>query len=157
MLVVTGAGLLSLMRRQGVLGRTARLGAAACVVGLATLAAAVVLQSVFFGDDFELMPWFVGPGVLALALGIALLGWAILRSGVLPGWSGISLLVGAALLLGANEQTSAVLLAVPFGLAWMAAGVALLRQRSEGTAVTQSEGAHPDQIRLRSRAARPPG
>jgi hypothetical protein len=29
-------------------------------------------------------------------------------------------------LLGANEQTSAVLLAVPFGVAWLATGAALL-------------------------------
>jgi hypothetical protein len=47
-------------------------------------------------------------------------------SGVVPPWLGLALLGGALLLLATNEQTSAVLLAIPFGLAWTATRAFLL-------------------------------
>lgn len=72
------------------------------------------------------MPVFVVPGLVALVVGLALLGWTILRSGILPKWLGAVLLFSAVLMLGTNEQTARVLLAAPFGLVWAAAGLALL-------------------------------
>ena len=118
MLVASGTGLLGMIRRQGRLSRAAVVGATLALVGLCLLTVAVTVQAVFFPDgDFDLMPFLVGPGVLLLAAGLAAVGWTVLRSGVLPRWAGASLLVGAVLILAANEQTDAVLLAVPFGIA----------------------------------------
>ena len=78
------------------------------------------------------MPWLVGPGVVALAIGIALVGWTLLRSPAVPRWAGVLLIVGAALMALSNEQTSMVLLVIPFGLAWAATGIALaLRARTD--------------------------
>lgn len=68
------------------------------------------------------------------AVGLAVIGWTVLRSGVLPTWAGIALLAGALLMLGANEQTSLVLLVIPFGLAWAATGLRLLLRRPSVTA-----------------------
>ena len=52
----------------------------------------------------------------------------VLRAGVLPSWVSALLVVTGVLLLFANEQTSRILLALPFGLTWVAAGVVLLRR-----------------------------
>ena len=71
------------------------------------------------------MPLFVLPGVLALVAGFLLLGVAVLRAGVVPRWAGGLLVVGALALLGFNDQNAQALLAIPFGLAWMAIGAAL--------------------------------
>ena len=130
MMVASGAGLLQLVRRRGRLGWTGAVGATACAVGIVLLALATALQEIFYDGDFAWMPVFVGPGVIALAVGLALVGWTIRRSRVVPSWAGVCMLVGALLLLGANEQTAAVLLAAPFGLAWLATGAALLSGRS---------------------------
>ena len=138
MMVASGAGLLLLIRRRGRLGRTGVVGATACGFGVAVLAVATGLQGFIYHGDFALMPVFVGPGVIALAVGVALVGWTVLRSRVLPSWAGVSLLVGGALLLGANEQTDAVLLAVPFGVAWLAIGVVLMLRRTEATPAASS-------------------
>lgn len=131
LLVASGSGLLVMIRQRGPLPRTAVVGAALATTGLVVLAGAVSVQALLFPDgDFDLMPFLVGPGVLLLAAGLAAVGWTVLRSGVLPRWAGASLLVGAVLILGSNEQTNAVLLAVPFGIAWIASGLALVARRS---------------------------
>jgi hypothetical protein len=49
----------------------------------------------------------------------------IFRSQVLPRWASAMLIVGAVAMIGFNEQTSAVLLAIPLGLAWVAVGFVL--------------------------------
>lgn len=126
LLLASGAALLVLIRRQARLGWTGGLGAASCAIGVAVLALGSALQSLFFAGDFPLMPLFVLSGVPAFAAGGVLLGWTVLRSRVLPMWSGLSLLLGALFLLGADEQTSVVLFAAPLGLAWVAIGVNLL-------------------------------
>ena len=136
MLVACGAGLLVLVRRHGRLGRTGVAGAGACGLGLALLAAATGIQALFYDGDFPLMPAFVIPGVAALVVGLLLVAWTVLRARVVPAWAGTALLVGAALMVGANEQTAAVLLAVPFGLAWFATGVMLLLPSPEREAST---------------------
>ena len=133
MMVASGAGLLVLIRRHGSLGWTGVVGATACGFGVAVLGLGIALQRLVYGPDFHWMPLFVAPGVTALVVGLALVGWTVLRSRVVPSWVGVGLLVGAVLLLGVNEQTGAVLLAVPFGMAWLAAGAALLLRRGEAT------------------------
>jgi hypothetical protein len=141
LMVLSGAGLVLLVRRTGRLGRMGVAGAALCGLGVLTLAVAVVLQELVYGEDWDGMPYAVGPGVAALVVGAVLLGWTVLRSSLLPRWSGIALIVGALLLLGSNEQTSAVLLAVPLGLAWAATGLVLVlrAQALAGSRATASE------------------
>ena len=90
-----------------------------------------VAQSIFYNGDFWAMPYFVVPAALALVAGFVLLGVAILRLGVLPRWSAALLIAGALALLGMNEQTTQVLLAIPFGVAWAAIG-AVLWSRGDG-------------------------
>lgn len=69
------------------------------------------------------------PGILAVIAGFVLVALFILRSGVLPRWLGLFLLVSSVLLLAANEQTVTVLLAIPFGLAVATVGVYMWRVR----------------------------
>ena len=133
LMLASGFGLLLVVRRAGALGWTGTTGAALCAAGAATLAVAVTVQGTVAGGDWGWMPWFVGPGVLLLAVGAVLVGWTVLRSPAVPRWVGASLILGAALLALSNEQTAAILLAVPFGVAWAAMGVVLvLRPRTGG-------------------------
>lgn len=126
LMLASGVGLLGEVRSTGPLGRVGTIGAALCGLGTLSLATGVALQQLAADGDFDRMPWFVGPGVALIALGAGLVGWTVLRSSVVPRWAGAALIVGAALLILANEQTAAVLLAVPFGLAWSTTGAALL-------------------------------
>lgn len=133
LMLASGAGLLAVVRRAGRLGWTGTAGAALCASGVATLTVAVALQELVAGGDWTWMPWFVGPGVLLLAAGAILVGWTVLRSPAVPRWVGAGLIVGASLLVLSNEQTAAVLLVVPFGVAWVTLGVVLaLRARTGG-------------------------
>ncbi len=123
--VAGAAGLLVLARR---LGRFGRMGNAALIigaVGVALLVVAGLIQALFFGGNFPLMPYFVIPGVLALIVGFVLLGIAVLRAGMLPRWVAVLFIVGALAMLGFNEQTWRTLMAIPFGVAWVAVGYVL--------------------------------
>src|SRR3989337_474084 len=82
-------GLVVLVRRLGRFGKTGNAGFAIGAVGAALLVTSGLIQALFFGGDFPLMPYFVIPGVLALVVGFVLLGVAILRAGVLPRWAAL--------------------------------------------------------------------
>ncbi len=88
------------------------------------MAAGVVAIS---DPDFEQMPGLVVPGVLLALVGLLLLAWAIYRADLLPTWLTVLVLVCVLLLAAVNEQTSRVLLAVPFAAAWMLVGLVVLR------------------------------
>ena len=81
---------------------------------------------------------FVLAGIMLVVLGLVVLAVVVWRSRVLPRGLVVAVLLTALLLPLANEQTRLVLLAVPFGLAWAAAGVWLLasggRPASSGAA-----------------------
>jgi hypothetical protein len=134
MLAVSGVGLLLLTRRKrggrGAMAATAGIAGAAGLVLL--LAAGVV--STFVDDDWEGMPGLVVPGVALLALGLVLVAVVVIRARVLPTPLSALLLATVVTLPFANEQTSRILLAVPFGLTWLGAGVLLLRSSEDGTA-----------------------
>ncbi len=123
--VAGAAGLVIFARSAGRFGRMGKTGAVIGAVGAALLVIAGVVQTLFFGGDFPLMPYFVIPGMLALIAGVLLFGVAILRAGVLPRWIAALIIVGALAMLGANEQTARVLLTIPFGVAWVAVGYVL--------------------------------
>jgi hypothetical protein len=97
------------------------------VAGIAFLASGLVIARYFPVYAENAMPAFVIPGIVLLAVGVVMIAVVILRSRVLPRWAGIPLLIGAAFLLLANEQTAAVLLVVPLGIAWALVGIALWR------------------------------
>jgi hypothetical protein len=118
-------GLVVLARRLGRFGKTGNAGVAIGAVGAALLVVSGLIQALFFGGDFPLMPYFVIPGVLALVVGFVLLGIAILAAGVLPKWAALLLIVGALGMLGFNEQTALALMAIPLGVAWVAVGYVL--------------------------------
>jgi hypothetical protein len=97
-----------------------------------TLLLAAGVVSTFVDDEWDGMPGLVVPGVVLLTVGLALTSIVVVRARVLPTALLAVLLVTVAALPFANEQTSRILLAVPFGLTWLCAG-ALLLVRSPAT------------------------
>jgi hypothetical protein len=116
------AGMTLLARRSGLHRKLANAGLITAAVGFVLLFAGALVQSAFFAGDFPGMPFFVIPGLLAVVAGFLMIGAFILRTGIFPRWLGIFLMVSSVALLVANEQTPAVLLAIPFGLAMVVAG-----------------------------------
>jgi hypothetical protein len=126
LLIAVGAvGVVLRARESGRLGTAGRIGLVLGLAGAALLLTGGLAQALLFGGDFAYMPLVVLPGVAALVVGFLLLGVAVLRAGVVPRWAGVLLVVGALALLGFNDQNAQVLLAIPFGLAWIAIGTAL--------------------------------
>ena len=120
------AGMTLLARRSGRHRKLANAGLITAAAGFILLFAGEIIQSGFFAGDFPGMPFFVIPGLLGVIAGFLMIGLLILRSGIFPRWLGIFFVVSAVALLAANEQTPAVLLAMPFGLAMVAAGYFML-------------------------------
>ena len=120
-LVVFLLALLALFGRSGNLGWTGIAGLVCCGLGLGGLALATLPH---VRDQLRPLPMMA-----AIAVGLALLGWTVLRSGLIPTWAAIALLIGFLPLGGVSEQTSRVLLALPFGLAWVVVGIALIQRR----------------------------
>lgn len=133
---VMAVALVVLVRRAGRFGKAGRAGGVLGIVGISTLVVSGLVQALLYEGDFPLMPYFVIPGLAALVLGLVLLGVSVLRSGVLPLWASIVLLVGTAAMIGFNEQTHAAWLGLPFGLAWMAVGYVLWTSRLDTAADT---------------------
>ncbi len=126
LLIVAGmAGLTLRARQTGCLGRLGAAGAIVGAPGIALLIASGLVQTILFGGDFPLMPFFVIPGFLALISGLLVLGVAVLRARVLPRWSSVLLVASTLVMLGFNDQTTQVLLTIPFALAWVAVGYIL--------------------------------
>lgn len=141
-------GIVGLTFRARLSGRPPRLmhiGVGSAALGFLVLLAAVFLQAAFFDGDFSGMPYFVVVGMVALIIGFVLIGIFILRSEVLPRWIGVFLVVSSALLLVANEQTSAVLFAVPFQLAIASAGYVMWTADRQ-----ERKSSHPGSLRLRA-------
>ncbi len=125
LLTVGVAGLVFHTRNAGRLGRLGWIGSVASGVGVAALIISGLIQDVFFGGDFPLMPFLVIPAGLVLLVGFLLLGITILRARVLPLWVAVLFVVGTLALLGVNDQNAQVFLAIPFGIAWVAVGYVL--------------------------------
>jgi hypothetical protein len=125
MLATSSLGLLLLARATSGLGRTGIAAGVAGGAGCLLLGAASVVSAI--DNNWSGMPGLVVPGVLLLAVGLVLVAWVVLRARVLPTWTALLLLATALLVPFANEQTSRILLAVPFGLTWLVAGAVLLR------------------------------
>ncbi len=118
--LLIGLGVTSLGSRARATGRLRMLGRGGLIAvsaGMLMLMLALLVQSLFFRDNFPLMPYIVIPAGLALVVGFLLLGIAILRSGVVPRWTVALLIIAALALLGINDQNERILLAIPFGMA----------------------------------------
>ncbi len=135
MLAISSLCLLLLARRAGGLGRLGAVAGDAGAVGLVLLAAAAIVSAV--DNGWNGMPALVVPGVVLLAVALVLLAWVALRARLLPMWVSLPLLATALVLPFANEQTSRILIAVPFGVVWCVAGAVLL-VRAPDTAVADS-------------------
>ncbi len=107
----------------GRLGRLAKAGAAFYVVGVALFILGTVLTAI--SETFWLL---MLPAGLALISGLVLTGVAVFKTRVLPRWVGVLLVIGSLAMLEFNDQTAEVLMAIPFGLAWVAVGYALWSQ-----------------------------
>lgn len=128
LLFATGtAALAARLRNAGRLGRLGRAGLILAAVGAALGAVGMVLNV----WDSSLVPAFIIPGLLAVIVGFLLLGVAALRSGTLPRWASALLVVGALAMLGFNDQNWQALMAIPFGIGWMAVGYALWSRPDE--------------------------
>ena len=94
--------------------------------GVALILAGVASGAVFDWDSAWYV--FVVPGMAASVIGFALAGVAILRAGVAPRWAGLLLVATSLALFAANDQDARVLMLIPFGVAWILVGSALLRR-----------------------------
>lgn len=130
LIAIAAVGLVRRARASGTFPRWGRAGSIAAAVGLGLILLGLLTQTLLFGDDSPYMPYFVIPGLLALVVGLLLVGVGVLRTGILPRWASIALVVGTAFMLGFNDQDARAWLAVPFGLAWILVGVALWSDRS---------------------------
>jgi hypothetical protein len=130
MLAVSGFGLLVIAHQRARLGRVGTLAGITAGLGLLLLAAAGVVSTI--DNDWSGMPGLVVPGIVLLAVGLVLVAAVVLRAHVVPTWVGALVLGTAVLLPFANEQTSLILLAVPFGVAWLTSGLTLLRDQVRG-------------------------
>jgi hypothetical protein len=122
-LIVVGlATLAALSYRAGGNRVLARVGSITLTVGVAWLFVGVLVQAVFFNGDLPWMPLFVGPGVIGVLAGVALIAMSVFSSGLLPTWLSILLTASAVVALACNEQSDAVLFIVPLALALAATG-----------------------------------
>ena len=132
LVVVGAAGLVIRARDAGRFGRLGKTGIILGAVGAALPVIGSLIQGVLFDGDYPLMPYFVIPGVLALVVGFVLLGVAVLQARVLPRWTTVLLIAGTLAMLGFNDQNALALMAIPFGISWVAVGYALWSGKGGG-------------------------
>ena len=120
------AGMFIRARNTGRFDRWGQIGLAVSSVGTALLVLGMVLSAI--SDIF----WVLVPlGGLALVIGLALVGIAALRMEVLPRWAAVLLVLGSLGMLGFNDQNAQALMAIPFGIGWLAVGYALWSGRAD--------------------------
>ncbi len=119
------AGMVIRARNTGRLDRWGQTSVVLCAAGAALLVLGMVLSVI--SEVF----WVLAPlGGLALVVGLALVGITALRTGALPRWAAVLLVIGSLGMLGFNDQNAQVLMAIPFGIGWVAVGYALWSDRS---------------------------
>lgn len=130
-LLFVAAGAVGLMLRLRETGRFGWLGRSGVIVGGVgfVLAVLATITAVMTDGMSPLMPYFVVPGLLAILVGLLLLGVAVLRARVLPLPTALLLIVSLVAMFSFNDQNWRALMAVPFGIAWVALGYALLSEK----------------------------
>ena len=109
----------------GRFGRLAKAGVAFYGAGVALFILGTALTAIS-----EVFWVLMLPAGLALIVGLVLKGIAMFRTGVLPRCVAVLLVIGSLAMLGFNDQTAEVLMAIQFGVAWVAVGYALWSGRS---------------------------
>ena len=127
-LMLSAVGLAGMVIRAWNTGRLDRLGqvsVALCAVGVMLLVLGMGLNAI--SEVF----WALVPlGGLALVIGLALVGIAALRMEVLPRWAAVLLVIGSMGMLVVNNQNAQALMAIPFGIGWVAVGYELWSGRA---------------------------
>ena len=126
LLVVSVLVLTLALRARGQLGRAGRAAGWALLTSVVLLAAGWVVNQVSPDTGEWATPFFVVPAFLAIVVGMLAVAVAVVRARVLPVWSIALLVASLVVLLFFNDENGRVLLAVPFALAWVAAGVVLI-------------------------------
>lgn len=103
------------MHRFG--GRGSRLVRIAALVAAVALLVGVGLTPVFF--------WLAFAAMVVAILAFAVTGAGLMKSRILPAWSGALLVLTSLLLFGFNTENEQVLFAIPFGATWMVLGLLL--------------------------------
>ena len=106
-------------------GRLAKAGVALYGAGVVLFVLGTILTAIS-----EVFWVLMLPAGLALIAGLVLTGIAAFKTGVLPHWVAVLLVIGSLAMLGFNDQTAEVLMAIPFGISWIAVGYALWSDRS---------------------------
>ncbi len=121
LLTVVGlAGVVIRARNTDGFGRLVKAGVALYVVGITLFVVGTVLNAI--SEAFWVL---MLPAGLAMIVGLVLTGIAVFRTGVLPRWVAVLIVIGSLAMLGFNDQNAEVLMAIPFGIAWIAVGYAL--------------------------------
>ncbi len=120
------AGVALYAKNTGRFGRLAQAGVALYVVGVGLLVLGMGLTAI--SEAFWIL---MLPAGLALVIGLTLTGIATLRTGVLPRWAALLLILGSLAMLFFNDQNAQALMAIPFGIGWVAVGYALWSGRGE--------------------------
>jgi hypothetical protein len=142
--LLVAAGAVGLVFRLREARRLGWLGRASVIFGAIGFALAVLaaITAAMTGGMSPLMPYFVVPGLLAIIVGFLLLAIAVLLARVLSLPTALVLIASLLAMFGFNDQNWRVLLAVPFGVAWVAVGYALWsRKKASGRRPAQAEGA----------------
>lgn len=121
-----GAALIGLYRMHRFEGQGARVVRISALTAVASLLIGILgagIMGIFFRSDSSLLYFFVTlPAILLAMLAFAVLGAGLMRSRVMPIWSGATLLLTSLLLFAFNDQNERVLLIIPFGVSWMVLG-----------------------------------
>lgn len=106
----TAVGLFWMHRFDGRGSRLVLVAAVSLLVGAA-------MTPIFF--------WAAFAAIVVAILAFAVTGAGLMRSRMLPAWSGALLILTSLLLFGFNTENEQVLFAIPFGATWMVLGALL--------------------------------
>lgn len=96
--------------------------------------AAISVESVA-GDSSQVAAMWAG-GFIALMIGVLLNGLALLRAGTTPVWVPWLMFLGIVTVFFGDDGWTGVLATVPWAMAWIGVGWALVREDEEPAAVT---------------------
>lgn len=124
LIIATAFGLYRIHQFEGRGARIVRISALVAAASLLVGVLGLVINNLFF--DSGLM-YFLAllAGILVAVLAFAVTGAGLMRSRVLPPWSGAMLILTSLLLLLHNDQNERILLIIPFGITWIVLGALL--------------------------------
>lgn len=121
LMIATAFGLYQMHRFEGRGARMVRIASLVAAASLLVGVLGLVINNVFFNSGLVYF-LFAFPGTLLARLAFAVTGAGLMRSRVLPPWSGAMLILTSLLLLVHNDQNELILLVIPFGVTWMVLG-----------------------------------